>query len=445
MEEGSVEGVETSKVEEIIQDEFVKVELVMKNGEKNEADAKEKGETSNDEKTTNEETITSEIDEEELKKLNRKVPEARSTFKKDHVDEHFDSLPWILGALGRVLSLPLSLGPKFAPINIPVARRLQTFAVFFWMSSFLFMGFGSLIGLIYLFFYTKYWWFSLAYLTWYLGDRTICVRGGRRINWIRNGSLWRSYRDFFPAHLIKTSELDPSKNYIMGYHPHGVLSAGAYCHFATEGTHFSKVFKGLTPYLLTLECHFKLPFYRELFMGTGAVSATRESMNYLLSQEGTGRALCLVVGGARESLDAHPEQDIILHLNKRKGFCKMALRHGASLVPMFSFGENEVYDQVPNPQGSLLRRIQNTLQEVMGLAPVIFMGRGIFQYSFGIVPFRKPIYTVVGSPIDVPQVKNPTSEQIVELHAKYVRAVVDLYNKYKDKYSEHPELKIKIL
>lgn len=62
-------------------------------------------------------------------------------------------------------------------------------------------------------------------------------------------------------------------------------------------------------------------------MFPGAVSATRESMDYLLGQEGGGRALCLVVGGARESLDCHPGA-VTLHLNKRKGFCKMALRHG---------------------------------------------------------------------------------------------------------------------
>lgn len=65
-----------------------------------------------------------------------------------------------------------------------------------------------------------------------------------------------------------------------------------------------------------------------------------------------------------------------------------------SLVPMFSFGENEIYDQVANPEGSLIRRIQNTLQTIIGLAPCMFIGRGVFQYSFGIVPFRKPIYTV---------------------------------------------------
>ena len=39
----------------------------------------------------------------------------------------------------------------------------------------------------------------------------------------------------------------------------------------------------------------------------------------------------------------------------------------------------------------------------------------------------------------------PTKEQIVALHEKYVKAVVDLYNKYKHKYSEFPECEIKIV
>ncbi|XP_069950298.1 2-acylglycerol O-acyltransferase 1 isoform X3 [Cherax quadricarinatus] len=385
-----------------------------------------------------------EEEEENLKKYNRRIPEERSTLQKDKIEEHFDKLPWVFGALGRVLNLGITYGPQFAPLNIPLNRRLQTFAVLFWMSTFLFMGAGSLFFLLYLFFYTKYWWVTLCYLTWFIGDRTICNRGGRRLEWLRGCFLWKHYRDFFPIHLIKTAELDPSKNYIMGYHPHGILSAGAFCHFATEGTNFSKNFPGFTPHLLTLEGHFFLPFYREFFMASGAVSATRESMDYLLGQEGSGRALCLVVGGAKESLDCHPGT-VVLHLNKRKGFCKMALRHGASLVPMFSFGENEIYDQITNPEGSLLRRFQNSLQKVIGLAPCMFIGRGVFQYSFGIVPFRKPIYTVVGSPIDVPLVKNPTKEQIVGLHETYVKAVVDLYNKYKTKYSEFPECEIKIV
>ena len=66
----------------------------------------------------------------------------------------------------------------------------------------------------------------------------------------------------------------------------------------------------------------------------------------------------------------------------------------ASLVPVYSFGETDVYEQVPNPDGSSLRRLQNWLTKMIGFAPPVFHGRGIFNYSVGLLPYRKPIYTV---------------------------------------------------
>ena len=46
--------------------------------------------------------------------------------------------------------------------------------------------------------------------------------GGRKFDFIRNLSWWNLYRDFFPARLIREEELDPTKNYVFGYHPHGM-------------------------------------------------------------------------------------------------------------------------------------------------------------------------------------------------------------------------------
>lgn len=66
----------------------------------------------------------------------------------------------------------------------------------------------------------------------------------------------------------------------------------------------------------------------------------------------------------------------------------------AWLVPVFSFGENELFDQMENPAGSALRRMQDRLQRIMGVAMPLFHARGVFQYSFGLLPYRKPIHTV---------------------------------------------------
>ena len=72
-----------------------------------------------------------------------------------------------------------------------------------------------------------------------------------------------------------------------------------------------------------------MPFYREFFMCSGAVSASKKSIEHILNNPNGGNAVVLVVGGAPESLDTHPDvSDVILILQPRKGFIKMALKHG---------------------------------------------------------------------------------------------------------------------
>ena len=64
------------------------------------------------------------------------------------------------------------------------------------------------------------------------------------------------------------------------------------------------------------------------------------------------------------------------------------------LVPVFAFGENDLFNQVSNPPGSMLRKIQDKIQSMIGFAPVLFYGRGIFQYTFGMIPHRRPVHVV---------------------------------------------------
>ena len=47
-------------------------------------------------------------------------------------------------------------GMDFAPLLLPLERRLQTFAVFYWISAMLFQGLIVTSLGLYLFFYTSY-------------------------------------------------------------------------------------------------------------------------------------------------------------------------------------------------------------------------------------------------------------------------------------------------
>ena len=44
-------------------------------------------------------------------------------------------------------------------------------------------------------------------------------------------------------------------------------------------------------------------------------------------------------------------------MHPRKGFIKLAMRHGRDLVPTFSFGENFVYDQLVSDARDIILKI----------------------------------------------------------------------------------------
>jgi hypothetical protein len=168
-----------------------------------------------------------------------------------------------------------------------------------------------------------------------------------------------------------------------------------------------------------------------------------------------GRAWSRAVGGAAESLRAKPGV-IELVLKKRRGFVRLAIKHGSvvlarstrhhcvtgtaaavcrvSLVPVLSFGENDVFKQVDYKQGSLLSRVQQRIKDTLSFALPLVYGRGFLEPHFGIMPFRRPIVSVVGKPVPVERAEEPTREQIDEVHARYVAALHKLFDEHKDEH-----------
>ncbi|PIO69461.1 diacylglycerol acyltransferase [Teladorsagia circumcincta] len=51
--------------------------------------------------------------------------------------------------------------------------------------------------------------------------------------------------------------------------------------------------------------------------------------------------------------------------------------------------------------------------------------------NFGFLPFRTPVDTVVGAPIDVPQILEPTNEDVDRVHRQYCEALTELFEEHK--------------
>ncbi len=103
-------------------------------------------------------------------------------------------------------------------------------------------------------------------------------------------------------------------------------------------------------------------------------------------------------------------------------------------VPVFSFGENDSFSTIVADDNSKLRKFQNLFKKILTFTTPVFYGRGIFNYNFGFLPFRRPIYTVVGKPIEIPFIENPTNEEIIKYHDLYISELTTLFNEHKDKY-----------
>ncbi|OON18777.1 diacylglycerol acyltransferase [Opisthorchis viverrini] len=309
-------------------------------------------------------------------------------------------------------------------------------------------GIKLTLAISFIFTYGLFWW----------NDRGSEERGSHPRIIMRTLPVWKKLQQYFPINLVLCEDImdvnpsvksarsaqagehqtvvasNPSlfptnRNYLVGYHPHGIFGVGAFVNFATEANQFSTLFPGLKPWITTLPINFKAPFHRDFLMSFNVISATYKGISYLLDPGkcgSTGNFVVIVMGGAPEALDSRPGK-YIFHTNKRYGFFKLALMTGTPLVPCVSFGEPNMYHQVRNPPGCRLRTWQDKFTEFATFSTPLF-------YARALLPYRTPINTVVGAPIPVPKVPIPTREQISSLKELYLNQLNQLFKRYKPIY-----------
>lgn len=320
-------------------------------------------------------------------------------------------------------------GMEFAPLSVPLHRRRQTLACA--IGSTLILS-CILLLLLCLYFWRVTWPLLLPYLAWACYFDRSPWKGGMKV-WrgLRRSALFKDWAEYFPASLIKANpeaDFSGQRPVMMGYHPHGILSFGALLNMGTDCTGWAEKFPKLMPRLCTLNMNFKMPFLREVVGRLGLIPASESSIRNALKP---GNAVVLVVGGAAEALDTKPGQ-YVLTLARRRGFYRLALEHGADLVPSFGFGENDIYDTM-EPQ-SLLRTLQLRAYKILSFSMPIFYGRSMFTYNAGLLPYRRPLTVVVGDPIRVEKTANPTSEQIEAVKAQYIAELRRLYEEWQPRF-----------
>lgn len=222
---------------------------------------------------------------------------------------------------------------------------------------------------------------------------------------------WRHIASYFPIEVRAEAKLQGKDRHVFAVHPHSI-HCWALGVFAGTTSPVYDAYPGLSAKGLVATVMFRLPVVRELFLVLGYRDARRSSADRILRE---GHSLFLCTGGESESLETEPGREAVC-LDGRYGFVRLALKHGAHLVPVYAFGQNDLYHTT-----RVLAGVRKWIQKRLHLALPIFWGRG-----FTPMPLRRPITIVVGHPVRVPppdaswERGEPPRELVVEYHKRCV-------------------------
>eukprot|EP00249_Psilotum_nudum_P010255 c22431_g1_i1 orf=312-1268(+) len=218
----------------------------------------------------------------------------------------------------------------------------------------------------------------------------------------------------FPMTLVveDMEAFDPNRAYIIAAEPHSILPIGilVLCNYSGHMP-FAKM-KALASSIV-----FFIPFLRHIWSWLGLVPA---SMNLLLKLLKSGYTCIIIPGGVKEVLYMEHDREVI-YLNKRYGFIRAAIQTGSPLVPSFMFGQTSVYHWW-KPKGKLY----DHLSRAICFAPLVFWG------MFGSpIPYQKPVYVVLGKPIEVNKNSEPSYEEVKEVHTKFTSSLQEIFDRHK--------------
>ncbi|KAG7402199.1 hypothetical protein PHYBOEH_005762 [Phytophthora boehmeriae] len=239
-----------------------------------------------------------------------------------------------------------------------------------------------------------------------------------RSSWVTGRSFFMEMvQQYFSGNIIRTAPLDPKKQYVLGFHPHGIMTISAI--WLQFNDQWRKLFPNFYAHILTASVLHQMPLARDILHFYGSREVTRSAFAYTLQNK---ESVLLVPGGQAEMLEQRSAQKEVRVYTHHKGFIRLAIEHGVPLVPVLSFNEGEMMDNVRAPM------MQRWFVKKLAFPfPYFPYGRGLLP-----IPRKVDIPIVVGEPLEVPHIAKPTKEDIDEVHTKYFAALEGMFFKYKD-------------
>lgn len=215
---------------------------------------------------------------------------------------------------------------------------------------------------------------------------------------------------------------NPQNQYLFSFHPHGVFPGSSIIVPNTEL--WERTVGYNTQHFVSTHCAdvvFSAPLMREFPLCLGAMSVGRRGIESSLRQ---GNSPLIITGGQAEMLltkMSDTEMHLVCH---HTGFIRIAMNHKVPLVPVISFSESNIMDNVHCVplQRWFLKRIGFPF-------PTLPYGRWFLP-----LPTAKPVTIVVGEPVfPLPgreDAEDPTC--VEELRIRYFECLERLFYKYRE-------------
>lgn len=226
---------------------------------------------------------------------------------------------------------------------------------------------------------------------------------------------------------------DPEKQFIFGYHPHGVYPGTAMYACSTQ------------PWIEKLGCNSKThvtchvagivlnaPILRDFLMANGCRAVTHTGIERNLRE---GNSSLIVVGGQSDLLLTHrseTEQHYAIH---HVGFIRIALRQRVPLVPVLNFTEHNIMDNV---HWYAFQRLMLRLLRF----PLLVIPVGRLHLP---IPNQVPVTLAVGRPVPVPaEIPSDLAEfeeLVYQTAEKYYQEVIRLFYTFRSQ-AAYPNMEL---
>eukprot|EP00878_Enallax_costatus_P005253 GHUV01005520.1.p1 GENE.GHUV01005520.1~~GHUV01005520.1.p1 ORF type:complete len:330 (+),score=53.00 GHUV01005520.1:324-1313(+) len=247
----------------------------------------------------------------------------------------------------------------------------------------------------------------------------------------KNGRFGEAYmtcccnvaKDYFPVTVITEEEaaFSRDKTYVVGLEPHSALPTAIPTVFGLQSDMLPEALRGRTHGLASSVC-FQVPLARHVYWWNGIRPITRQWFRKLLQH---GRCVVLVPGGVQECLYMQKGSETAF-LRNRKGFIRIAMQNGSAVVPCFAFGQSAVYHWFRPGPPFVSDAFVQAMSRRIGFVPLGLVGR-----LGTTAPINSPMTVVLGKPIEMPQMDQPSEELLQKYLDQYISSMQEIFEKHK--------------